>query len=167
MAKKERFGGTRHSMRIPSESPFFVNFSMKNTSDIKPGNLLEMYTSGEATKFVNENREMKDVLSLLNVRVSQGVQKVLTVAEGEINGASSDQFEPIPLNDKWLTKLKATPFGQSNLQIGNLYFKRTEIGLIHTDNNFAPIPGEKITRYLQQLQNLHKEKTGEELTSSF
>jgi hypothetical protein len=140
---------------------------MKCIADIKPGNLLEMYTDGQTTEFANGNSQMNDVLSLLHIRVSQGVHKVVTLADGKINGASIDQFEPILLSDEWLTKLKARPFGISNLQIGKLYFNRTQIGLIYTDDNFEPVPGEKITCYVHQLQNLYEEKTGEELTILF
>jgi|GEM_PF-5218656 len=137
---------------------------MQNTNDIKPGNLLELYTDGQSTEFVNDNEEMKNDLSILGVRVSRGVQKVISVDGEKINDIPVKNFEFIHLNNEWLTRLNAIPSGQSNIEIGKLHFKRMNIGLIYCAEGFEPISGEKIIRYVHQLQNIYKEKTGEELS---
>lgn len=136
---------------------------MTNISDLKPGNLLEIYTDGQSTEFANGNKQMQDVFSLLNIRTSRGFQKVITVVDGKINGASIGIFEAILLNDEWLTKINAIRSGQSNLQIGKLHFKRTQVALLYCDDNFEPVANEKIINYVHQLQNFYKEKTGEDL----
>jgi hypothetical protein len=131
---------------------------MLTSKDIKPGNFLDLYTNSQDTEFVNKNEEMKDVLKDLNVRVYQGTLKVVSIEENKINGLPLENFEPIFINSEWLSKLNASAFGQNNVQIGELYFKRSDIGLIYCNANFEPIAEQKIIRYVHQLQNLYEEK---------
>lgn len=137
---------------------------MTSIDDVKSGNLLELYFNGRDAEFVYNNNEVKAVLDTFAIRVSQGIYKVDSIEEGKINGIDMANYEPLLIGNEWLTRLKAIPSEQSNIQIGKLYFKRTQLGLLHCNDKFEPLSGEKLIQYVHQLQNIHKEKTGEDLS---
>jgi hypothetical protein len=73
-------------------------------------------------------------------------------------------LEPIPLLEDWLGRLGAiAPFQDARTQIGRLYFKHATIGLIVCDENWEPVSGEHLVRYVHQLQNFYLGRTGEYL----
>lgn len=136
---------------------------MNNSEGIKKGNLLDLYINGQDTKFVNDNLELTSALKAANIRVYIEVQKVVSVDNDKINGIAIENFEPIFLDNNWLTKLNVIPHQDGNIQIGKLNFKRKEIALEFCSENFEPIAGEKIICYVHQLQNFYTTKTEEEL----
>ncbi len=86
----------------------------------------------------------------------------------KINGFDISNFNPIVLNENWLSKIKAIPHNDANLKIGKLEFKRALIHpdttmLIFCNKKFEPVPGEKVISTVHLLQNFYFEKTGEEL----
>jgi hypothetical protein len=138
---------------------------MESIEGIQPGNLFEYYTMGSDTEFVNGNEELKNSFEANGIRTYIGVLKADSIEPEKINGMPIENFEPIFLNDEWLKRLKAKSFGQNNFQIGKLHFKIPSDFrvLILCDENFTPIPNERLVSFVHHLQNLHKDKTGEEL----
>jgi hypothetical protein len=73
-------------------------------------------------------------------------------------------LEPIPLTQEWFhTFLAISPFSDAKTRIGKLFFKDTQIGLIICDENWEPVAGERLIRYVHQLQNFYFQHTGENL----
>jgi hypothetical protein len=137
---------------------------MINIDQIQPGNLLELFIEGGKTEFLNDNSALSRSLGALGIRVSRGIQKVVSIENGKINGLPAENFESIfAYDNEWLTRLKGIPSDGNKIQIGRLKFHRTDIGLLLCDDDFNRISDTKIMRYMHQIQNLHKEKTGEEL----
>ena len=137
---------------------------MTSINDIKSGNFLELWSKGRDTEFVNGNNEIKAAMDMLGVRISRGTSEVNSIEEGKINGIDMANYEPLALDNEWLTKLDAISHGQHNIQIGKLRFKRAQLDLLYCNEKFEPLSGEKPIQYVHQLQNLYKEKTGEELS---
>jgi len=71
-------------------------------------------------------------------------------------------LDPIPLTEEWFHRFSVTsPFSDERTVIGELLFKNSQIGLIVCDENWEPVTGEHLIRYVHQLQNFYLDRTGD------